>query len=752
MFLHLNKSFGTCLLMLLLGTVSALAQFPGGGGRGLGSVFSGGSSGSSGPQTVVLDTSAIYHFYADNLNIIFPYRDSLIDEFQQYDPTRQQAWDWAHLGNLGSAHRPIVQAPQFRKGVDIGLHQYDLYQLRTRDVRFYKINQAYTQAYFSQGAGQGNAYFKVRFSRTFKKGLNFSIEHRRINDQGYFDNEGVDNKAFAVGFWFQTAGKRYESFLTAASNGIEVQDNGGEIIPNTGFEADAFVLNVNLNDARTRQTNREFAYTQYFYLNRRKKKSTKGGTSIVLPDSLLLERFDSLSGLGPDSLIQITDSLSTIPLDSLSKNQIDTLAQDTTSLPPPPKSKSKPQVGKGSKSPPVAGRKPNLPPATSQPPDNPNEFTQKRAFTVYHKLQYTREVYKFWDDRNSFDTVYYNDLQVDIRGLRYYLERKTIDNTFKLQTFKLRKAQRNSRLAAQKDLIEVGINHQIHFIDQESVDTSAINNLYLTGSINFTPSERLKINTYGHFALLDHAGDYRISGDLLLDFKTIGQLKVQAINQLYEPTFLQHRFYNTQQEIWKNNFDKTLETSLTGEYALRGIQLAIYGGYHLLTNYIYFDTLSRPQQTNELISLFQLGFTKNFRFGPIFFNNQLIYQNTTSDRIRIPEIYSKHSLFFEGPLFKNALIARLGVDARFFTDYKAYTYQPLTGQFHLQEEQSLPFTPLIDAFFIAKFTRFRFFFKVENLVSTISRQYYAQTVDYLQPYGFSNSGGMRLGISWRFVD
>ena len=98
------------------------------------------------------------------------------------------------------------------------------------------------------------------------------------------------------------------------------------------------------------------------------------------------------------------------------------------------------------------------------------------------------------------------------------------------------------------------------------------------------------------------------------------------------------------------------------------------------------------------------------------------------------------------------MLARLGVDARMWTAYQPYSYHPLTGQFHLQETEKAPFTPLLDAFFVFKLTRFRFFFKAENILSGIQKTYYSQTAGYLQPYGFSQSGGMRLGISWRFVD
>ncbi len=768
--------------MLLLAHGMANAQFP--GGSGIGGALSGGGS-ASGSQKLVQDTSAIYHFYAENPNVVYPYLDSLLTDFQQYDPIRQQRWDWASLGNLGSAAYPLVQTPQFRQGVDIGLHQYDLYQIRTEDVKFYKIRQTFSQGYFSQGANQGNGYFKVRFSRTFAKGLNLSIEHQRINDDGYYDNEGVDNKTFALGLWYRTQDGAYDGFFTFTANNMEVQDNGGEQLPTqlvqdaagNIFEIpdykDAFLLEANLNAANTQHLNREFAYTQYLYLNGRKKKTSPPP---VTSDSLLLQRYDSLAALSVDTL-NLNDSLA---IDSLGNNldtlqilsdsltrkasKTDTLStKKATNIIDKKGDKKKPSTGRpdlnngtkkkplGGKRQPSSGRPPVFAPPTP-PPVSVTDFTKKRAFTVYHRLKYQREVYKFSDTNPAADSTYYGALQVDNRGLRYFLERKMVENVFKLQTFKLRKDQQNTRITSQKDLIEVGLKHQVHFIDQDGIDTSAIHNIYLTGAIDFTPSDRLKISTSAHLALGEQAGDYRLAGQLFFDLKQLGNLQVEAVNQLYEPTFVQHRFYNTGREAWNNNFDKTLETSIIGTYNLPNLQLSVNGGYHLLTNYVYFDTLSAPQQTNELISIFQLGFEKNFTFGPVHLDNQLVYQKSTSDRVRLPELYFKNSLYIEGKVFKKAMLARIGADLRMWTAYRPYTYQPLTGQFHLQDANNTGFTPLLDAFFIFKLTRFRFFFKVENILSSFQKTYYSQTSDYLLPFGFNKNGGMRLGISWRFVD
>ncbi|RMF28605.1 MAG: hypothetical protein D6765_05765, partial [Bacteroidetes bacterium] len=246
-------------------------QFGGSGGFGTGGFgtggFGSGSGGGGGAGIVVRDTSEIFAFNLDNPQRIRPYRDSLLDDFQQYDPIRQQEFDWAHLGNLGSAARPLFYRPTFRMGFDLGFHQFDLYLIRTHDIDFYRITQAYTDAFFSQGPTQDDAYFKIRFSRNFAHGLNLAIDHRKINNQGAYDFQAAKDVALGTGLWWHAPSGRYDGFFTFAFNTIDQQDNGGTLAP-TDTLLPAFQVDVRRSAAQTRHTHREIAYTHYFYLNR----------------------------------------------------------------------------------------------------------------------------------------------------------------------------------------------------------------------------------------------------------------------------------------------------------------------------------------------------------------------------------------------------------------------------------------------------------------------------------------------------
>jgi hypothetical protein len=608
---------------------------------------------SSGSQTEVeLDTFDIFYFYAENPNQEIPYSDSTLGNYyRQYDPVRKRMLDYRHLGNLGSAHEPIVFQPATRRGFDVGLNQFNLYHVTGRALSFYRIQRPISIVSYTLGSEQADGYLTARFSRNFANGLNYSLDYRRINQLGereQYPNQNTRDIAFSNGMSYKSENNKYEAFFSYSANTIEQEDNGGLLEePVAGEEfTSASAAEVFLPDARTRHAHREFMYTHYY-------------------------RF----GGGVDSI------------------------------------------------------KGNL-----------------RSFTISHQAILNNSSYKYYDEYSvNQDSSFYNAypaLLPDPRGNRLFFRHRKLENSLRLATFKLS----DSKAKNQRDLLEVGAVQSIHWLTQTRAD-STINNLFLTGRYRFNPNQRLLIDLSGHFGVWDNAGDYRLSGVLYFDFNKLGRLKLEGLNQLYEPNLMQHRLYLSEQLVYNNNFDKTLSTSIAATYELPAFQLMASGRYHLLNNFIYFDTNGLPVQTGVPLSIAQLIVQKNFSFGPVHLDNTVALQQASEDFIRLPAIYSKHSLYYSGFWFK-VLNVRLGFDARMNDSYFAHYYNPVIGQFQLQDRRSVDFYPAIDAFFTFRVTKFRFFFKWENATSVLlNDQFYYQTAFYAHP-----SQAVRIGIKWRFLN
>lgn len=254
------------VLSLLLAAPAAYGQFPGANRDNA----TPNPNESLSQLDVLLDTFQVFYFYADNPNQEAPFSDTTLGNyFRQYDPVRSRRLDYRHLGILGSAHEPIVWESPERQGFDIGLHQFDLYQIPAGSLRFYRLEKPFSTFDFTVGSEQADSYTKAVFSRNFANGLNFSLDYARITQFGansQYPNQNNRNTAFTNGLWYQSPNGRYEGFFSLALNTIEQEDNGGvKNEPALGGEfSSPSAAEVFLGDARTRHAHRELAYTQYY--------------------------------------------------------------------------------------------------------------------------------------------------------------------------------------------------------------------------------------------------------------------------------------------------------------------------------------------------------------------------------------------------------------------------------------------------------------------------------------------------------
>lgn len=370
----------------------------------------------------------------------------------------------------------------------------------------------------------------------------------------------------------------------------------------------------------------------------------------------------------------------------------------------------------------------------------------KQIFQVAHTLSY-QNIFSRYNDGVTNLTTYYKNFNTDLRGIRNYVGYQKIENEFRLLTFKSQ-GPLVGRTRKEAGLLELALVHAYHRIDLETRDSS-LNEVFATGKWDLQPLPAVDLRLNAKLGLLGNIGDYQASGEINFKLGKLGQLTGRATNQLYSPTLMQREFFATQQRIWNNDFKKTLETNLEASLQIDRFQIEVGGAYHLINNLVYFDTIGYARQTGKPVSILQLYAKKNFVLWRIHLDNQVILQNASEDVVRLPKIFGKHSLYFEGRLFR-VLNTRIGVDVRYQTSYFADYYRPLTGQFELQDKRQVNFYPAADVFGSFQVTKFRAFFKMENITRYIDPQneLFYQTSYYPMP----PSSGFRLGIKWFFAD
>lgn len=651
---------------------------------------------------VLVDTFPIFYFHGSTFYREQAFSDSIMDiTFRQNEPQRQRTWEYRNLGVNGSAATPLWFEPSWRRGMQVGLQAFDIYTIPLDSIRHYRLEKAYTQTAYYTGGEQANGYFTAKFSRNFANGVNFSLDYRRLTYLGtrtLFPDQNTRNTSLGLGFWLGGTDSRYQSFISISSNKIEQDNNGGiEEGPQREdqFDTPGSAV-VFLDNSGTRYEKFGLRYLQYFEV---RKKSA--ALEPPLPNKKRIIR---------------------TPLDSA---MVDSTGQDTMAM-----DTSRTLTGKDSR------KSANLPVASGN----------RQQYWIGHSISYQNDRYTFYDTDIAADGDWYGDLLTDQRGLRHFIKHQSVKNHFTLLTFRPQKVQyRTPRL--NRGLLEAGIEHTIHQLDLEASD-STIQNLFLTGKWDVALGEALRLELKGHFGLLDQAGDYRVDGNLQIDLGDKFTLQARLVNQLNTPTVMQSQFYMSQELVWSNTFDKTLETNLEVQFGVPQWSLSLVGGYHLINNFIYFDSDFQARQTATPISIGQLGVQKTLRAGPIFLENQVAFQVASEDFIRIPGIFGKHSLYFKGKLFQ-VLDTRIGTDLRYNTSYFSDTYAPAIGNFRLQNDQEVGFYPSADLFFSLQVKKFRAFVRWFNITELLlPDQLYYQTAFYPYPPG----SNLRIGIDWRFTE
>ncbi|MCB0663533.1 MAG: hypothetical protein KDC24_12385, partial [Saprospiraceae bacterium] len=371
-----------------------------------------------------------------------------------------------------------------------------------------------------------------------------------------------------------------------------------------------------------------------------------------------------------------------------------------------------------------------------------------RAYTLAHTFNYTWASFKFSDNspNSTTDTSYYEGFPIDDRGLRYSLGYSKLSNKVTVQTFR-------NRSKNQRDFFEAGALFDNHTLDFDNGNEQR-NNLFLLGRWHFQPKPFLQLKTYGHFGLADNAGDYKIQGDLLLDFGDWGKLEGLFINQLTEPTIVEERFSINFEDVWQNDFKKTLNTTIGGTLTIP--KLGLTGGvhYHLVNNLVYFDTLGFPRQTSVPTNILQISIESKLKLWKFHLDNTFGLQTLSESYLQLPTYFSRHMLYFKDDIFKDRLRFQMGLDGRIYSQWKPMGYLPLTGQFHQQNDFTAMAYPQIDLFIALKVEKFVAFFNFENALSYLGdayveekfgSRYFYQVADYPFP-----NRTFRWGISWVF--
>ena len=185
--------------------------------------------------------------------------------------------------------------------------------------------------------------------------------------------------------------------------------------------------------------------------------------------------------------------------------------------------------------------------------------------------------------------------------------------------------------------------------------------------------------------------------------------------------------------------------------------------YTAMDNYTYFASEATPEdidadletafvkpfQEPGTINYLRVKWKKEFSWRKWALNNTVLFQEVTQDNqvLNLPQLLTRNTLYFSSDVFDKAMFLQTGVTFKYFTAYSMDAYNPLLGEFYIQNNEELGAYPLIDVFINAKVRRTRIYFKAEHLNTIWGKDYnYYAAPNY--PY---RDFVIRFGLVWNFL-
>jgi hypothetical protein len=251
---------------------------------------------------------------------------------------------------------------------------------------------------------------------------------------------------------------------------------------------------------------------------------------------------------------------------------------------------------------------------------------------------------------------------------------------------------------------------------------------------------------------LDASAVYTIDDDNEISFRYQNMNKMPNNNyNLYQSSY---KKYN-----WANDFVNEKINAISVNADTKWVKLSLQ--LNSINDHLYFADKStpaesavstqivEPAQYGKAIQYASLKIAKEFVVGKFALDNVLLFQKVDqSDAIlNVPEFVTRNTLYFSDFMFSKKLFIQTGFELNYFTSYYSNSYNPLIGEFFVQDKVKIGNYPLVDFFVNAKIQRTRIYLMAEHFNSLFSKNNYYSAPDY--PY---RDFLIRFGIVWNFFN
>ncbi|MCU4188934.1 putative porin [Flavobacterium sp. HXWNR29] len=239
---------------------------------------------------------------------------------------------------------------------------------------------------------------------------------------------------------------------------------------------------------------------------------------------------------------------------------------------------------------------------------------------------------------------------------------------------------------------------------------------------------------------------YKLNDDYEFEFNYQKLNSLPNLNYtLYQSSYVD---YN-----WFNNFKTEKLNQFTFSANTKWINLSAQ--YKVLNDHLFFDNTTnniatlivKPVQYDKTINYFSVKANKEIKFWKFALDNTILYQavDQVDDVVNVPQLTTRNTLYFSEYVFKKAMFLQTGVTFQYFTEYYTNDYNPLIGEFYVQNETKIGGFPMFDFFINARVRQTRIFLKAEHFNSAWTGNNFYSAPNY--PY---QDFIVRFGLVWNF--
>ncbi len=581
--------------------------------------------------------------------------DTTLDGKQYYEPgQKENQFRYRNLGNLGLAHIPLTVIPKQDIKFTIGLEQYDLYTFRRSNLRWYTLDQPFTNLFLLIGANREQSA-RVTHNQNIGKNFNFSFNFNRFASPGAYLAQETSHNNLALTSRYEAPSGKYGMSVMFLFNSVRVQDNGGslgtDIFTDSSFTTPSLVA-VELESAKTFMRDLQVVVRQ----------EVRQGKSVTfqLDDTTRAQRFFS-------------------------------------------------------------------------------------DWVMYHELQIKNLNYEYADQNPQAD--YYGSYFVDADSLTFNTRQKQWGNRLGIEYGKILSVD-SSGAKYRNFLIDAYIEQQLYDISNGR-NSEAFSGLSANIRIGDHPLSEKPFLYEGRasYQLLGYnANDLYLGARMGYRFKKLGEINAVASLRNAEQPWLYNNLsfsgFSLQQDL-----DKTQTLRVGLEYKLPKYHFQVGGYFYNMSNYAYMDANRLPVQIGGSVQALVLELKHTLKFWDMGLENEIRVQFVSNDQVLpLPTYWGRNTLYYEKSLFKDNLKGRVGVDVFYNTNYSAYGYFPLTGQFHVQNEEALKFYPTMDVFINVQVAELVIFLKMEHVNQGLFKENgYFNAYKYPAP-----PRAFKVGLVWRF--